>query len=38
MSHMQSTKTFRTGPSNKKSTKKKQESNWYVNLKNQSPF
>lgn len=38
MSHMQSTKSFRTGPSNKKSTKKKQESNWYVNLKNHSPF
>lgn len=38
MSQMQSTKSFRTGQSNKKSTKKKQESNWYVNLKNQSPF
>ena len=38
MSHMQSTKTFRTGQSNKKSTKKKQESNWYVNLKNHSQF
>lgn len=38
MSQMQSTKSFRTGQSNKKSTKKKQESNWYVNLKNHSPF
>ena len=42
MSQMRSSQSFRTGPSeqkkNKKPAKKKQESNWYVNLQNHSPF
>ncbi len=42
LSQMQNSHSFRTGPSgqNKKSTKKKkkQESNWYLNLKSHSPF
>ncbi len=45
MSQMRSSQLFRTGPrsggdqkKNKKPTKKKQESNWYVNLQSHSPF
>ena len=43
---MQSSQSFRTGPrsggdqkkNNRKPTKKKQESNWYVNLQSHSSF
>lgn len=44
MSQMRSSQSFRTGPrsdnqkKNKKAAKKKQESNWYLNLQNHSPF
>lgn len=45
LSQMRSSQSFRTGSrfggdqkKNKKTAKKKQESNWYVNLQNHSPF
>ena len=45
LSQMRGSQSFRTGPrsggdqkKNKKPAKKKQESNWYVNLQNHSPF
>lgn len=45
MSQMRDSQSFRTGPrsggdqkKNKKPTKNKQESNWYVNLQSHSPF
>lgn len=45
MSRMRSSQSFRTGSrnvddqkKNKKPTKKKQESNWYLNLQSHSPF
>lgn len=45
LSQMRGSQSFRTGPrsggdqkKNKKPTKKKQESNWYVNLQSHSPF
>ena len=42
LSQMRGSQSFRTGPSeqkkNKKPAKKKQESNWYVNLQSHSPF